>query len=313
MRISGFATLSMTIKRRLLLSLLALVWAAPGFAQFELTELAPGVYVHYGQIADTDLANGGDIANVGVVVGERCAAVIDSGGSFLLGQAFREAIRSHTKVPICAVIATHMHPDHLLGHAAFLPDHPDFIAAEAGVRALMVRKEGYLSRQKSVLKEGAQGTELVLPTKTVKGVQTIDLGGRTLTLKTWKTAHTDNDLTVKDSQTGTLFTGDLLFVEHLPVIDGSLRGWLSILPLLQAEVFGPVVAGHGRVDSVDAAFQKEGAYLSGVAAEVRAALKAHKTLAATVNETKAPQDWALTDLYHRRNVTAAYAELEWED
>ena len=39
-------------------------------------------------------------------------------------------------------------------------------------------------------------------------------------------AHTDNDLTVFDRNSGTLWTGDLVFLDHIPVLDGSLKGWL---------------------------------------------------------------------------------------
>ncbi|MEQ1652572.1 MAG: MBL fold metallo-hydrolase, partial [Hyphomicrobium sp.] len=55
-------------------------------------------------------------------------------------------------------------------------------------------------------------------------------------------------------------------------------------------------------------------YLKAVASDVRAAIKDGKTLAETT-ETAALSEkefWLLFDEHHRRNVTAAFAELEWE-
>jgi glyoxylase-like metal-dependent hydrolase (beta-lactamase superfamily II) len=214
-----------------------------------------------------------------------------------------------------------MHPDHLLGHAAFLAEQPQFVAAATQARALTIRQAGYLARQKSTLGEAlTQGTEVILPNHPIKGTERLDLGGRDLIVQSWRTAHTDNDLTIQDSLTHTLFTGDLLFVDHLPVIDGSIKGWLAILPELigLTQVSGqsaPVVPGHGRDSPREGkqAFEAEQRYLQSVASEVRAALKAHQTLQQAVTATLAPAGWKLTNLYHRRNVTATYAELEWED
>jgi glyoxylase-like metal-dependent hydrolase (beta-lactamase superfamily II) len=141
-----------------------------------------------------------------------------------------------------------------------------------------------------------------------------------LIVQSWRTAHTDNDLTIQDSLTHTLFTGDLLFVDHLPVVDGSIKGWLAIMEELKALAHfsgssTPVVPGHGPDSSTDGLknIEAEQRYLMSVASEVRAALKAHQTLQQAVSASIAPVGWQLTDLYHRRNVTAAYAELEWED
>lgn len=287
----------------------------PAAAPLAVEQIAPGVFVHQGRIADFAPDNGGDLANLGFVVGSRCVAVIDTGGSFRVGAGLLAAVRANTRLPVCWVIATHMHPDHLLGHAAFRPEHPVFVAAARQLPALAARAEGYLQRQRENLGAAlAEGTVVVPPDHLVSASEDLDLGGRVLQLRAWNTAHTDNDLSVKDSASGVLFTGDLLFIDHLPVIDGRLRGWLQQLPALAALAGGLVVPGHGPVTRDGAAdIAREQAYLQGVADEVHAAIHKGLTISQAVAASVPPAGWQLTELYHRRNITAAYAELEWED
>ena len=86
---------------------------------FRIDQIKPGVYVHLGALEDWGPANGGDVANLGFVVGSRCVAVIDTGGTPAVGAALRAAVERSTPLPICYVILTHAHPDHLLGSVAF--------------------------------------------------------------------------------------------------------------------------------------------------------------------------------------------------
>ncbi len=73
----------------------------------------------------------------------------------------------------------------------------------------------------------------------------LDLGNRGLLLTARPTAHTSADLTVLDQNTNTLWLADLLFMQRIPVLDGSLRGWLASMAAMQHENFNGVVPGPG--------------------------------------------------------------------
>ncbi len=281
-----------------------------------MKELAPGVFVFNGVTAEQDAHNRGAISNLGFIVGSRCVAVIDTGGSPAVGAALRETVRQKTALPVCYVINTHVHPDHVLGNQAFVADKPEFVGHAKLPAALAARGRNYIASAERLMGEAGRGLELVAPARTVSGEDTLDLGGRVLRLRAWPTAHTDNDLTVLDETSGTLFAGDLLFVGHMPVVDGKLLGWIKVNAQLAALDVKRVVSGHGDAGPAwREAFAKQGNYLQALADQTRAAIKAGRKLAQAADEVARDQvgNWELADLFHKRNVTAAYAELEWED
>jgi quinoprotein relay system zinc metallohydrolase 2 len=281
-----------------------------------VTEVAPGVYVHAGVIDDWLPNNGGDIANLGFVVGSRCVAVIDTGGTPQLGLRWRAAIERTTRLPICFVIDTHAHPDHVLGNAAFAGPDTRFVASAKFNAAMSAREAYFLRALARDFGISVSHDAVVYPTVAVDGTREFDLGDRVLVTQTWPTAHTDNDLTVYDRNTRTLFASDLLFVQHLPVVDGSLRGWLATMQQLTKIDAALVVPGHGptRPGGPDA-WRPQQEYLETLLRETRAALKSHQTLSQAVDSVgvQAASRWQLAERFHRRNVTAAFAELEWED
>ncbi|MEX0815592.1 MAG: MBL fold metallo-hydrolase, partial [Dongiaceae bacterium] len=161
----------------------------------------------------------------------------------------------------------------------------------------------------------AAGTRVVTPTLTVADRLEIDLGGRLLRLTAHPTAHTDNDLTVQDTATGTLWLGDLLFRERIPVIDGSLKGWLEVTEALRRTAAARVVPGHGAVtEDWPGALDPQERYLRALLDEIRAALAAGGRMEAAVETVGRAErgKWLLFDDYHARNIVTAFAELEWE-
>jgi quinoprotein relay system zinc metallohydrolase 2 len=288
--------------------------APPELSGFALENPAPGVYVHYGQQAEMSRANRGDIANLGFVVGTRCVAVIDTGGTYAVGRALRQAIRRVTTVPVCYVINTHGHPDHVFGNRAFTDDRPEFIGHSRLAEALRRRGQHYLDALSRDLGDAADQSGVVVPTRVVASTDEIDLGGRTLSLRAWQPAHTDHDLTVFDQSSQTLWLGDLLFVGHVPVVDGNLRGFLAAIEELRTLRARLVVPGHGRALAWPDAIASQERYLRHLLGVVRAAIKARRTLSETLAlPDEGREQWLLFDQFHKRNVTAAYAELEWDE
>ena len=107
----------------------------------------------------------------------------------------------------------------------------------------------------------------------------------------------------------------MLFVDRIPVIDGSLVGWLKELDGLMAVAAGRAVPGHGPVSVPwPAASEPERRYLETVARDTRAAIKAGVGIANAYRQVANSErgQWLLFDEYHPRNVTASYKELEWE-
>lgn len=310
----------MTSPVLILVVLLSIVCSQAGRAmsscesRAQVVEIAAGVYVrpgHHGVVFDRE-----GVANIGFIVGSRCVAVIDTGGSHTEGEALRCAIKNVTSQPVCFVINTHVHPDHVLGNLAFRQAGVFYIGHSNLARAMALRGTVYLERAAQWAGRPLGAEHIVLPDLSVTGQLRLDLGERMLQLVAHPTAHTDNDLSVYDEITGTLWLSDLLFMEHIPVIDGSLKGWLSLLETLKNTPAQRVVPGHGPVQAAwPDAVSDTHRYLSTLLEETRRRMnggddlaEAQKTVAYGERER-----WRLFDDYHKRNVIAAYTELEWEE
>ena len=281
---------------------------------FAMTEVAPGIFVRHGVHEEASRDNEDGIANIGFIVGAEAVAVIDPGGSREDGTRLRASVHSRTRLPIRFVVMTHFHPDHVFGAGVFAEDRPVFVGHARMVAKLVQRGEFYRNSLIDLLGLDEAG-DYASPGLLVENTARLDLGRRQLLLQAHPTAHTDNDLSIFDEETGTLWAGDLLFVDRVPSLDGSIVGWLAATQALRASPAKHAVPGHGPV-LVDwpAAAAAQERYLGGLVRDIRAIIARGGDIEDAIAMVGLGErdGWLLFDDYNGRNVTAAYKELEWE-
>ena len=263
---------------------------------------------------DATQANENALANIGFIVGRDAVLVTDPGGSLADGERLRAAIVQKTSLPVKYVVMSHVHPDHIFGASAFLKDAPVFVGHARLSEALHQRGAFYREKLSALIGLERTGT-IVMPGMEISETAELNLGGRVIEVTAHAPAHTVCDLSLFDTKTGTFLPADLLFVQRMPSLDGSLRGWLTTLEELKKRGAPRAVPGHGptAVDwpSASAAITR---YLMVLERETRQAIdkgvgldEAMKTVAASERNA-----WTLFDDYNVRNVAEAYKELEWE-
>jgi quinoprotein relay system zinc metallohydrolase 2 len=290
--------------------------AAAAETPLPVTEVAPGVFVYQAPYQLAAPSNGGAVGNIGFVVGTEAVAVIDTGGSAAAGRRLLAAVQARTSLPIRFVVNTHFHPDHTLGNVAFRNGTTRFVGHRNLKAALAARAEVYLQSARRLVGDADfEGTEIVLPDDEVAGEMRLDLGGRTLLLEAHPTAHTNTDLTVFDDATRTWWLADLLFVRHLPAVDGSINGWMRLIEKAKARPADRVVPGHGPASlSWPDAVAPQERYLERLRRDVRAMVAAGRGMAQAAREAGLSERdaWDLFDDFNARNATAVYREMEWE-
>lgn len=301
---------------------LLLLWLLPALAcgaattaGFNLKQVADGVYVHHGRHVTVDDPHRDDIANIGFIVGHDCVAVIDTGGSVAVGRQLLAAVHATTNVPVCYVINTHIHYDHVLGNAAFQGPGVEFIGHAQLAPAMEANREFFQENFGQELGGNATANAIIGPDRLVRDSLDLDLGGRRLQLVARPPAHTRSDLTVYDGKTRTLWLSDLLFMRRIPALDGSLKGWLAVLDKLRAMPADRVIPGHGPVSAPwPGAATDEVRYLETLRDQIRAKLQQGLFMEDILEQVGSQEKkrWLLYRSQHKRNVSRAFTELEWE-
>ena len=282
---------------------------------FNLTEIAENNYVHLGKHVSIEDRGNDDIANIGFIIGADCVAIIDTGGSINIGKKLKNSVHKITKKPICYVINTHVHFDHILGNKAFVSENTNFVGHKDLAEAVNQNRDFFLTQFKNNLHPNATESDIIGPSILIEKPTQLELGGHTLTLIPFATSHSHSDLVVIDNKTKTLWAGDLIFRERIPTLTGSIKGWLKTIDKIKEFDVKLVVPGHGNIaSSLDEALGQQQDYLTLLLNKTREAINQGIFIneAVQIIDKYNQLKWLLHDYQHATNVSKTYIELEWE-
>jgi glyoxylase-like metal-dependent hydrolase (beta-lactamase superfamily II) len=198
------------------------------------------------------------VPNIGIVVGDRAALVVDTGMGPANGARVLEKARRLTDRPLLLTI-THFHPEHGFGAQVFERE-ATIVYNREQADELRAKGPGYVEMFRG-FGEGVaaqlEGVELVQPHVVYDGKSIVDLGGLTGELSHHGLAHTRGDQVVLVREPGVLFAGDLVETRFFPIfpwfppqdIDVSGSRWMSLLEVIEGMDPAVVVPGHGEVGS----------------------------------------------------------------
>jgi glyoxylase-like metal-dependent hydrolase (beta-lactamase superfamily II) len=191
------------------------------------------------------------VPNVGIVVGDDAALVIDTAmGAENGARILREARRIAGDRKLF-LTTTHFHPEHAFGAQPFRGE-ATYVANEAQAQELADKGAEYVEMFSGFgpgLAELLDGVELVAPEVVYGGERArLELGGIAVELLYYGSAHTRGDQLVLLPEERILFPGDLVENRFLPIFpDEDAEGgrWLGLLDRIDALAPEVLVPGHG--------------------------------------------------------------------
>ena len=198
-----------------------------------IKEIAAGVFV----ICDRRVPL---VPNIGIILGSNAALVVDTGMGPANGSKVLDAAKRIAGQRPLVLTLTHFHPEHGFGAQVF-KGAAKIHYNRSQRDELQAKGQGYLGMFRTFgpnVAKALEGTEVVQPDEVYDGASTsIDLGGRTVELRTWGLAHTAGDQIVWLPQERILFTGDLAEERIFPIFpwfppdDASIDGarWAQII------------------------------------------------------------------------------------
>ncbi len=296
----------------------AAMLAAPTFALADVLEIQSvtgGVWAIVGEKEQRSPENLGNNATFGLVETEAGAVLIDPGGSWRGAEALHDAIRSVTDRPVTHVINTGGQDHRWLGNGYWQAQGATVIASDAAMEDQQARASMQMTALAQLIGDALEGTEPAFADITFSDAYTLEVGGLRFEIVHPGPAHTPGDSFVWVPARGTVFTGDIVYVERILGVgdQSSIARWPDAYLAMEATGAAHVVPGHGHATRMDDARADTYDYLMNLREQIGALLDAGGDIMAAPQVDQS--GFAYLEQFEAlagRNAQTAFQQMEWE-
>ena len=216
-------------------------------------EVIPHVWSAIGATSPPTYENFGHNNNLSFVVTGDGVIVVNGGAAFLLAKALHDEIKKITDQPVKLVINENGQGHAMLGNSYWKTQGVPILAHEDAKTAFEDDGPQTLQRHKTILKERADGTELVGPTDTFTDKKEIEMGDFRIEVLNLGPAHSPGDIAVWLPEKKLVISGDMAFHERVPPIfaETGTKAWLESWENFEALGALYVIPGHGHPTNMD--------------------------------------------------------------
>jgi glyoxylase-like metal-dependent hydrolase (beta-lactamase superfamily II) len=264
-------------------------------------------------------------SNAGLITADGTSLLVDTLYDLHLTREMLDAMGPLLeRHPLDAALNTHSNPDHCFGNE-LLPQAAEIYASATTAAEMGQLSPALLRSLKSApdlppdladfiqLAFGPFDFEHITvrePSQTFEGRLDLHVGDRAISFLELGPAHTGGDTIVHIPDAGTVFTGDLLFIDGTPIVWASLSNWISACDRIIELGATVLVPGHGPVTDASGVHDVK-RYLRHVQEAARERFEAGMEPADAADDIDISDfaDWGDPERL-AANVVAAYRELD---
>ncbi|MCH9807516.1 MAG: MBL fold metallo-hydrolase [Alphaproteobacteria bacterium] len=216
-------------------------------------EVIPHVWSAIGATAPPTYENAGHNNNLSFIVTKGGVVVFNAGASFKLAEALHQEIKKVTDQPVKLVINENGQGHAMLGNSYWKKQGVKILAHEDAKEAFANDAPQSLERHKRILKERAEGTEIVGPDETFSDKHEFEMGGVKMVAINSGPAHSPGDIALWLPAQKLVISGDMAFHERMPPIfaETGTADWLESWENFEALGALYVIPGHGHPTNMD--------------------------------------------------------------